>query len=79
MKLREMILVSFLAAMALVFNMLESALPMPLPGIKLGTANVFALAAIILAINFYRDIALHNDPVSVLHPVVRRPHRENHR
>ncbi len=48
MKLREMILVSFLAAMALVFNMLESALPMPLPGIKLGTANVFALAAIIL-------------------------------
>ena len=48
MKLREMILVSFLAAMALIFNMLESALPMPLPGIKLGTANVFALAAIIL-------------------------------
>ncbi len=48
MKLRNMLLVSFFAAMALVFNMAEGALPMPLPGMKLGTANIFSLAALVL-------------------------------
>lgn len=48
MKLRNMLLVSFFAAMALVFNAAESMLPMPLPGMKLGAANIFSLAALVL-------------------------------
>lgn len=48
MTLRTMLLVSFFSAMALVFNLIEGLLPMPLPGIKLGAANVFALLALVL-------------------------------
>lgn len=48
MKLRNVLLVSFFAAMALVFNLAESSLPMPMPGMKLGAANIFSLAALVL-------------------------------
>lgn len=48
MKTRNIVLVGLLTALAIVFNMMENALPMPLPGIKLGAANVFALAALVL-------------------------------
>ncbi|MDY0283654.1 MAG: Gx transporter family protein [Synergistaceae bacterium] len=48
MKLKNMIITGSLAAFALVFNMFEGSLPMPLPGIKLGAANVFSLLALVL-------------------------------
>lgn len=48
MKLRNVLLTGLFASMALVFNMAEGFLPMPMPGIKLGAANVFALAALVL-------------------------------
>ena len=49
MRLRRTLLIALLAALALVFNYFEGLLPMPLPGIKLGAANVFALVALVLA------------------------------
>ncbi|MEA4873121.1 MAG: Gx transporter family protein [Synergistaceae bacterium] len=48
MKLKNIIITGSLAAFALVFNMFEGSLPMPLPGIKLGVANVFSLLALVL-------------------------------
>ncbi len=48
MKLKNLIITGSLAAFALVFNMFEGSLPMPLPGIKLGAANVFSLLALVL-------------------------------
>jgi|GEM_PF-4365671 len=48
MKLKNLIITGSLAAFAVVFNMFEGSLPMPLPGIKLGAANVFSLLALIL-------------------------------
>ena len=48
MKLKNMIITGSLAAFALGFNMFEGSLPMPLPGIKLGAANVFSLLALVL-------------------------------
>jgi heptaprenyl diphosphate synthase len=48
MKLKNIIITGSLAAFALVFNIFEGSLPMPLPGIKLGTANVFSLLALVL-------------------------------
>lgn len=48
MKLKNIIITGSLAAFALVFNMFEGSLPMPLPGIKLGAANVFSLLALVL-------------------------------
>lgn len=48
MKLKNIIMTGSLAAFALVFNMFEGTLPMPLPGIKLGAANVFSLVALAL-------------------------------
>ena len=48
MKLRELVLTALLVSLALVFNIAEGMLPLPLPGVKLGAANVFALAALVL-------------------------------
>lgn len=48
MRLRETVLIALFAALALVFNLAEGLLPMPLPGIKLGAANVFALTALVV-------------------------------
>ena len=48
MKLKNVIITGLLAAFALVFNIFEGYLPMPLPGIKLGAANVFSLVALVL-------------------------------
>lgn len=48
MKLKNIIITGSLAAFALVFNIFEGSLPMPLPGIKLGAANVFSLLALVL-------------------------------
>jgi heptaprenyl diphosphate synthase len=48
MKLKNLIITGSLAAFALVFNIFEGNLPMPLPGIKLGAANVFSLVALVL-------------------------------
>ena len=48
MKLKNLILTAFFVALALVFNLLEGLLPFPLPGVKLGLANVFALAALVM-------------------------------
>ncbi len=50
MKLKNMIITGSFAAFALVFNMFEGSLPMPLPGIKLGAANVFLLALVLLGV-----------------------------
>lgn len=48
MSLRNVIITGLLIALALVFNLVEGALPLPLPGIRLGAANVFALVALVL-------------------------------
>ena len=48
MNLKNLIITGSLAAFALVFNIFEGNLPMPLPGIKLGAANVFSLVALVL-------------------------------
>lgn len=48
MKTRQLVLTALLASLALAFNIAEGFLPMPLPGVKLGAANVFALAALVL-------------------------------
>ena len=48
MRLRNLIITALLAAIALVFNIFEASIPMPLPGIKLGAANVFSLVALVL-------------------------------
>lgn len=42
---RELVALSLLSAAALAVNQIESLLPYPLPGIKLGLANAFALSA----------------------------------
>lgn len=48
MKLKNLILTAFFISSALTFNLIEGFLPFPLPGVKLGTANVFALAALVM-------------------------------
>ena len=48
MKPRQLVLTALLASLALAFNIAEGFLPLPLPGVKLGAANVFALAALVL-------------------------------
>lgn len=45
---RRLVLAALFTACALVVNVAEGLLPMPLPGIKLGAANVFTLAALVL-------------------------------
>jgi len=48
MSLRRVIVTGLLTALALVFNIVEGTMPLPLPGIKLGAANVFSLLALVL-------------------------------
>lgn len=48
MKLKNLILTAFFISLALIFNLIEGSLPFPLPGVKLGTANVFALTALVI-------------------------------
>ena len=48
MNTRRIVLTGLFTACALVVNIAEGMLPMPLPGIKLGAANVFALTALVL-------------------------------
>lgn len=48
MKLPKLILLAFFVSLALVFSLVEGMLPMPLPGVKLGAANVFALTALVI-------------------------------
>ncbi|MDO5116490.1 MAG: Gx transporter family protein [Synergistaceae bacterium] len=48
MNTRRIVLTGLFTACALAVNIAEGALPMPLPGMKLGAANVFALAALVL-------------------------------
>lgn len=48
MTLRKIILSSLFVSLALVFNLIEGLLPFPMPGVKLGTANVFALSALVM-------------------------------
>ena len=45
---RKIIMTGLFAACALAVNLAEGILPMPFPGVKLGLANIFALAALIL-------------------------------
>ncbi len=45
---RKMVFLSFLISIALVIYIVEAQIPMPLPGIKLGLANIISLAALIL-------------------------------
>lgn len=48
MKTRRLVLTALFTACAIVVNLAEGMLPMPLPGVKLGAANVFTLAALVL-------------------------------
>ena len=48
MKTRRLVLAALFTACALAVNIAEGALPMPFPGLKLGAANVFSLAALVL-------------------------------
>jgi heptaprenyl diphosphate synthase len=48
MNTRRTVAVALFAAFAIAVNMAEGMLPMPLPGLKLGAANVFALSALVL-------------------------------
>lgn len=48
MKLSKLILLALFISLALVFNLAEGMLPMPVPGVRLGAANVFALMALVL-------------------------------
>ena len=48
MKTRRLVLTALFISCAIAVNMAEGLLPMPLPGVKLGAANVFALAALVL-------------------------------
>lgn len=48
MDTRRIVLTGLFTACALVVNVAEGMLPMPLPGIKLGAANVFALTVLVL-------------------------------
>lgn len=47
-KARIVAVTGVLTACALAVNLAEGMLPMPLPGLKLGAANVFSLAALIM-------------------------------
>jgi heptaprenyl diphosphate synthase len=48
MRLRKILIIALFTSLALVVNVIEGLLPMPLPGVKLGAANVFALTALLL-------------------------------
>lgn len=48
MKTRRLVLTALFTACALAVNVAEGAFPSPAPGLKLGAANVFSLAALVL-------------------------------
>lgn len=50
MRLRteRLILIALFSALALVVNLAESAFPLPFPGMRLGLANIFSFAALLL-------------------------------
>lgn len=48
MKPQKLILLALFVSVSVVFSFVEGMLPMPLPGVKLGAANVFALTALVL-------------------------------
>lgn len=45
---RKLVTLALFTSIAVVFSFVEGMLPLPLPGMKLGAANVFALTALIL-------------------------------
>ncbi len=60
-RIRKMTLITMLLAMSIVFHMIEPVIPLPVPGVKLGLANIFGLIALflfgvkeMLGINFMR-------------------------
>ncbi len=62
-RVRKMTIITMLLAMSIVFHMIEPVIPMPIPGVKLGLANIFGLIALflfgtkeMLGINFMRVI-----------------------
>lgn len=48
MKPAELVFLASFVSLAVIFNFVDGMLPMPLPGVRLGTANVFALTALVL-------------------------------
>lgn len=48
MKPQKLTLLALFVSLSLVFSFVEAMLPMPLPGMKLGAANAFALTALVL-------------------------------
>lgn len=48
MKPQKLTLLALFISVSIVFSFVEGMLPMPLPGVKLGAANVFALTALVL-------------------------------
>jgi heptaprenyl diphosphate synthase len=60
-RIRKMTTITMLLAMSIVFHMIEPVIPLPVPGVKLGLANIFGLIALflfgvkeMLGINFMR-------------------------
>ena len=47
-RVRKMTTITMLLAMSIVFHMIEPVIPMPIPGVKLGLANIFGLVALFL-------------------------------
>jgi heptaprenyl diphosphate synthase len=45
---RRLTLITMLMAMSLLVHMIESAVPLPIPGVKLGLANIMGLIALLL-------------------------------
>lgn len=45
---RKLVTLSLFTSLSVAFSFVEGMLPLPLPGIRLGAANVFALAALVL-------------------------------
>lgn len=48
MKPQKLTLLALFVSLSVVFSFVEGMLPMPLPGVKLGAANAFALTALVL-------------------------------
>lgn len=57
-KTNKMVKISLLLAIALIINYLESLVPLPLPGVKLGLANCIGL--VVLCLYTERDYILFN-------------------
>lgn len=48
MRPEKLIIIALFVSVSVVFSFVEGLLPLPLPGMKLGAANVFALVALVL-------------------------------